>query len=104
VVPEWYQGGKGAQGAILNIANAYVARAFGVSGRSGQSALVAAWSANGRMGKRGAARFPRRLRTIWTIAMQRRMAGPEVWVVIELCPQRFLPEWLSIFAAFAPLA
>jgi hypothetical protein len=36
--------------------------------------------------------------------MQRRMAGPEVWVVIELCPQRFLPEWLSIFAAFAPLA
>ena len=30
--------------ALLNIAIAYTARALGVNGRSGQSALVAAWS------------------------------------------------------------
>ena len=27
MVPEWYQDGKGVQGAILSIVNAYVARA-----------------------------------------------------------------------------
>jgi hypothetical protein len=43
VVPECYQGGNRVHEAILSIANAYAARAFGVSGRSGQSALVVVW-------------------------------------------------------------
>ena len=36
MVPEWCRGGKGVQTAILNIANAYVARAFGASAQSGE--------------------------------------------------------------------
>jgi hypothetical protein len=62
VVPEWYQGRKGVQNAILSIANAYAARAFAVSRLSGQAALVAAWIVNGRMEERGVPRFLGRLR------------------------------------------